>query len=149
MSHISFTYHLVFGTYRRQPAIIIEHERELYKYIYNFAMARGVIVRRIGGMPDHVHILCDIPPKIAVADFVKSLKSESSKFMRVNPHFTRWERWAEGYGGFTVDASLRANRVEYIMNQKRHHAGISFEQEYRAMLTEAGISGDEETLGDR
>lgn len=118
MSHTSLTYHLVFGTYRRANVILIPHERELYKYMYDFAVNRGALVRWIGGMPDHVHMLCDIPPKIAVADFVKLLKSETSKFMRVNPHFPGWQGWAEGYGAFTVDASGREARVRYIKSQK-------------------------------
>lgn len=87
MSYTALTYHIVFGTYRRKNVININHERELYKYMYDFATERQVLVRRIGGMPDHVHIICDIPAKLAVADFVKLLKSESSKFMKINPHF--------------------------------------------------------------
>ncbi len=138
MSHTALTYHLIFGTYRRKKVIVIDHERELYKFIFDFAGNRGVKVRRIGGMPDHVHILCDIPAKIAVSDFIKLLKSETSKFMRINPHFPTWEKWAEGYGAFTIDASLREARVKYIMNQKTHHGRLSFEDEYRDLLIEAG-----------
>ena len=82
MSHIAFTYHLVFATYNRCPTIVQEHERELYNFIYRFLIKRDVFIRRIGGMPDHVHLLCDIPPKHAVADVMKLLKIESSKFMQ-------------------------------------------------------------------
>lgn len=142
MSYTSFTYHLVFGTYRRQNVIVPEHERELYKYIYSFSTERGVMIRRIGGMPDHIHILCDIPAKLSVAEYVKLLKAESSKFMRVNSHFPLWDRWAEGYGGFTVDASLREARKLYIMNQKQHHARVSFRSELLTLLEEAGIETD-------
>lgn len=49
MSHTSLTYHLVFGTYRRANVILIPHERELYKYMYDFAVNRGALVRWIGG----------------------------------------------------------------------------------------------------
>ncbi len=145
MSHTVFTYHIVFGTYLRKRVIDINHERELYKYIYDFSTSKGIKIRRIGGMPDHIHILCDIPPKIAVADFIKILKSETSKFMRMNSHFPFWEGWAEGYGGFTVDASLRSERVAYIMNQKQHHSRFNFEDEYRQIMTEAGYTMPEDT----
>ena len=143
MSYISFTYHLVFSTYCRRETIDIAHERELYKYIYDFSTARGVTVRRIGGMPDHVHILCDIPPRMAVAEFVRSLKAETSKFMRANGHFPKWEKWSDGYGGFTIDAASRNTRINYIMHQKKHHSGRSFEDEYRELLLDAGLSPDE------
>lgn len=148
MSYTALTYHIVFGTYRRKNVININHERELYKYMYDFATERQVLVRRIGGMPDHVHIICDIPAKLAVADFVKLLKSESSKFMKINPHFPYWERWASGYACLTVDAALRTARAQYVMNQKVHHAKLSFEDEFRDLLREAGIDSDSSILGD-
>lgn len=148
MSHTAFTYHLVFGTYRRKPVINIEHERELYKYMYDFVTARKAKVWRIGGMPDHVHLLCDIPSTISVADFVKLLKSESSKFMRVNPHFPHWESWANGYAGFSVDASLIDARVQYIINQKAHHSRMTFQDELRAIMREAGLDADGPILGE-
>ncbi|MBD5210683.1 MAG: IS200/IS605 family transposase [Bacteroidales bacterium] len=149
MSHLSLTYHLVFGTYCRIQVITPDHEKELYKFMCDFASVQGVYVRRIGGMPDHVHILCDIPPKIAVADFIRLLKSESSKFLRVNPHFPFWEKWAEGYGAFTVDASSREARRQYIMNQKEHHRRLSFAEEYRNFLLEMGFTETTPILGDK
>ena len=139
MSYCSLTYHFIFGTHERQNVINISHERELYKYIYDFCKERGCFVRRIGGMPDHIHLLCDILSKLSVAEFIKLLKTETSKFMRVNPHFPNWQGWAEGYAAFTVDVSLRQVRVEYIMNQKNHHQSISFSDELRNFLIEAGI----------
>ncbi len=87
MSHISLTYHLIFSTHQRLPSIPIAHEREMYKFLFDFSTQRGVKIWRIGGMPDHIHILCDIPPKLSVADYVKLVKAETSKFMRTNPHF--------------------------------------------------------------
>ena len=75
--------------------------------MHDFSKEHGIFIRRIGGLPVHVHMLCDISAKIAVSEFVKLIKTETSKFMRVNPHFPKWEGWSEGYGGFTVDASLR------------------------------------------
>lgn len=148
MSHTSLTYHLIFGTYRRMNVINIDHERELYKFMYDFSMKRGVKVWRIGGMPDHVHFLCDIPPKLSVSDFVKLLKGESSKFMRVNKNFPLWNGWAEGYGGFSVDASLLEVRIRYIMNQKQHHGRVSFVDEYKDMLRSVGFPEDTPILGD-
>lgn len=145
MSHTALTYHLIFSTYYRQPVINIEHEKELYKYICDFSIYRGVFVRRVGGMPDHVHLLCDIPPKIALSDFVQLLKAESSKFMRVNPNFPNWQGWTAGYGAFTVSSDIREAVRRYIMNQKQHHCHHSFADEYKTILMEAGIKYDDTT----
>ena len=85
-------------------------------------------------MPDHVHLLCDIPPKLALADFVRLLKCETSKFLTANEHFPCWNGWSEGYGAFTVDASMRETRRQYIMNQKEHHAVHSFQEELDELI---------------
>ena len=139
MSYISLTYHFIFGTRYRKQTIDQRYEKELYKFMYNFLVKRNVVVRRIGGMPDHVHILCDIPPKYAVSDVIKLLKIESSKFMKINEHFPIWEGWADGYGGFTIDASLAETRRQYIMNQRQHHSRMGFDEELRIFLSECGL----------
>ena len=98
------------------------------------------MIRRIGGMPDHVHILCDIPAKIAVAEFVKRLKTESSKFMKISDNFPYWEGWTEGYAAFTVDTTSRDMIKNYIMNQKEHHTQASLEEEFKALLEKHGVN---------
>ena len=142
MSHISLTYHLIFSTHQRLPSIPIAHEREMYKFLFDFSTQRGVKIWRIGGMPDHIHILCDIPPKLSVADYVKLVKAETSKFMRTNPHFPYWDRWSEGYGAFSVDTESREDRINYIMSQKDHHGCRSFTEEYKDILQHYHIPTD-------
>ena len=148
MSHSKSLYHITFCPWKRMKVINEEHERELYKFIYDFSEKRGVKVWRIGGMPDHVHLLCSIPPKLAVADYMKLMKTESSKFMRANPHFPEWRGWAEKYSHVTVDYCTRQTRIDYIKNQKQHHARVSFDDEYRAFLRKYDFPEDTPLLGD-
>ena len=74
-------------------------------------------------MPDHVHMLVSIPPKISVSSFMGYLKGKSSlmmfdrhanlKYKFGNRHF-----WAERYYVSTVglnDATVR----KYIRDQER------------------------------
>ncbi len=49
---------------------------------------------------------------------------------------------------FTVDASLRETRRQYIMKQKEHHRNLSFADEYRLFLREAGFTEFSSVLGD-
>jgi len=51
--------------------------------------------------------------------------------------------WAEGYGSFTCSYNDLGRLVEYIKNQQEHHKKISFEEEYRILLSEYGITPDE------
>ncbi len=143
MSFTKSVYHIVFGTKYRQPTIPIDVERKLYKILYDLMKNYGAFVYRIGGMPDHVHILVDITSKAALSDFVKRLKQESSYLLKKDSSFSNWNGWGEGYGAFTYSVSDIPTVIEYINNQKEHHKKVSFVEEYRQWLIEMGVSPDE------
>ncbi len=143
MSFSKSVYHIVFGTKHRQPTIAIEVERKLYKILYDLMKKYGAFVYRIGGMPDHVHILVDITSKVALTDFVKRLKQESSYLIKRDSSFPYWNGWAEGYGAFTYSISEIPSVTEYINNQKAHHKKVTFADEYRQWLLDMGVSADE------
>ena len=103
----------------------------------------GAFVYRIGGMPDHVHILVDISSKNTLSDFVKRLKQESSYLIKREDSCNSWNGWGEGYGAFTYSISDIPSVIEYINNQKEHHKKVSFIEEYRQWLIEMGVSPNE------
>ena len=74
MSYTNLVYHIVFRTYRSIPAIDEEHERELYAYAHGYITRHRAKLYRIGGMPDHVHLLVSLPPDLADSEFVRGLK---------------------------------------------------------------------------
>ena len=57
--------------------------------------------------------------------------------------FPAFKGWAEGHGSFTCSYKDMGRLVEYIKNQKEHHKKITFEEEYRILLLEYGITPDE------
>ena len=142
MSFTLLNYQLVFSTCRREPVISTEHERLLYEKLYRIAKSHGAFVHRIGGMPDHVHLLVSLPPALSLSKFVQNLKQESSVYMKSAPQFPKWGGWSEGYGGFSVSYSALESVKEYIIGQKQHHTRRSFREEYRDFLLENGISED-------
>ena len=143
MSFTKLIYHIVFSTKYRQNTIPVDFERDLYALILHIVNKQSGHLHRIGGMPDHIHMLVDIPTNISVANFVKKIKQESSFLMAQNPNFPNWNGWEEGYGAFTYSvAELQAVKA-YIKNQKEHQRRVSFIEEYRAWLIEMGVSPDE------
>ena len=80
---------------------------------------------------------------MALSDFVKRLKQESSYLLRKDSTFSDWNGWAEGYGAFTYSTTEIPNVIEYINNQKEHHKKVSFIEECRQWLIEMGVSPDE------
>ncbi len=141
MSFTKLTYHIVFATKNRMQTITAEHERELYAMIHHIINKNGGYLHRINGMPDHVHILVDLPPTIAVATFIQAVKRESSAMMSNSvAKFPNWVGWQEGYGCFSYSAADIPKIKNYIINQKTHHKTISFVEEYRNWLIEMGVS---------
>ncbi len=67
------TYHLVFGTKHRAPALAKAHRDDLCRFIWGVLKARNCHLYRIGGVDDHVHILTSLHPTVALADLVKEI----------------------------------------------------------------------------
>ena len=72
-------------------------------------------------MPDHIHLVISIPPKLAVATLIGHLKGASSH--RVNEMFVSHNSfaWQSEYGVFSVSEKSLSRVVDYVNNQKKHH----------------------------
>ena len=139
MSYTQTLYHIVLRTHRSENTIVTTYERDLYSYILGFVDNIGGHLYRIGGMPDHVHILVSLPPSLAMSKFVQDLKVATSKWLKTNTNFPHFAGWSKEYAGFTYSMRDRDMIVNYIARQKEHHRTITFAEEYRAFLVENGI----------
>ena len=74
MSYTQTSYHIILRTHCSIPAIVEDHERELYSYMLGFINNKGGRLYRIGGMPDHVHLFVSLPATLAMSKFVQELK---------------------------------------------------------------------------
>ena len=98
MSYTKLLYHIVFRTFQSVPAIKQENEKELYHYIWSFCQQQKCRLHRINGMPDHLHLLVEVHPSIAISDFVKQLKNASHKWLEKQSHlFPDFYAWSKGY----------------------------------------------------
>ena len=100
----------------------------------------------IGGVEDHVHLLVNLPPAIALSDAVRDIKANASKWVDDN-HLTKdGFEWQKGYGAFTVSYSNIETVREYIRNQQKHHQVRTFREEYIEFLKRHGIEFEERYL---
>ena len=143
MSYTTSYYHIVIRTYRSEPTINEEHERELYAYIYGIAKNLKCQTYRIGGIADHIHMFVSLPSYLSLASFVQRVKTDSSKWLKANPHFPRFCGWGREYAGFSYSLRDKDMIVGYIMKQKEHHRKKTFAEEHRTFLAENGVSIDE------
>ena len=77
-SYRQILYHLVFRTKDSRKTLIKEHSHELYAYILGIIRNRNGFLYRINGMEEHLHILSDLHPGFALADYMRDIKSSSS-----------------------------------------------------------------------
>jgi REP element-mobilizing transposase RayT len=136
-------YHLVFRTKYSEQAIKQEHAPELYKYIWGIIKNNGSVLFRINGMEDHVHILSDLHPSIALADYVKDIKVASSRWMKESGFFPGFKGWGIKYCALTYSYQERGRVMNYIKNQQEHHKEESFQDEIKRLFKEHGIDLDE------
>ena len=138
MSYTNLVYHIVWRTYRSIPTIVAEHERDLYAYIHGYIHAHNGKLYRIGGMPDHIHMLLSIPPNIAVSEFMRGLKFSTNNWLKNSSDFPHFSGWGEGFAAFTYSKEQIPVVKQYIMNQREHHKVTTFAEEYRKFILENG-----------
>jgi REP element-mobilizing transposase RayT len=142
-SYRQLLYHLVFRTKDSLPTIRQEHVDQLYAYITGIIKNKNSHLYRINGVENHLHVLTDLHPSLALADFMKDVKVSSSIWMKNVDLFPAFNGWADGYGSFTCSFKDVERLIHYIKNQQEHHRKMTFEDEYRRLLTEAGIKIEE------
>ena len=120
-----------------------DHQSRLWDYLAGIARNHGMQVMAVGGTQNHIHILVVLPSDIALSDAVRTLKANSSRWMRETDRLFAWQ---EGYGAFSVSPSQLERVKQYIANQPAHHATHSFEQEFLAMLQAANIPVEAECV---
>jgi REP element-mobilizing transposase RayT len=141
--------HIVFSTKHRQPFLGDKKVRAAcHAYLAGTCKARGSPSLIVGGVADHVHILCTLSREESIAVLVRELKRESSKAMKEKAPDLRAFYWQSGYGAFSVSPSHVALLKDYIANQEEHHRQESFQDEFRRLLKKYGVAYDEKHVWD-
>ena len=75
--------HLVFSTKDRQPFLQdLSIRDEMHRYLGGTLNGLDCPVICVGGVADHVHILCQLGRSIAVSNLIRELKRESSAWVK-------------------------------------------------------------------
>ena len=126
--------HLVFHIAYNSPKIQGEDINRLYHYINNYTDSLRCPILAIGGMPDHIHILLNLGKDLAISEFVRNIKANTSRWLKtINPHY-RLFSWQNGYGAFSVSPSGIERTIKYIRNQHEHHRYRTMEEEIKWLL---------------
>lgn len=137
---------LVFAVKHRESLINEGIRVDLQKYITGIVSNQNHKMLAIYIMPDHCHVLIGLNPKQAIADLVRVIKSNSSKWLNENKLTRHRFQWQEGYGAFTYGQSQLQIVINYILNQKEHHSKKTFQEEYIDFLVKFQIDHEEQYL---
>ena len=142
-TYTQILYHVVFATKDRRPALSDSRRDVLYRYMSGVIKNSHCRTVWINGVKDHVHILLSLHPTVALADLLKDMKVASSGWIKEKGVFPNFVGWQEGYGAFTYALRDEPELIMYLKGQEEHHRKVTFEEEYRKLLLEAGIKTDE------
>ncbi len=130
LSHTKWVckYHIVFTPKYRRKAIYGQYKESIGEILRSLCNHKGVEIIEGRLMPDHIHMLVSIPPKLSVSSFMGYLKGKSAlmifdkhanlKYKYGNRHF-----WAEGYYVSTVGLNEATIR-KYIQEQDKHDISV-------------------------
>jgi len=141
--------HLIWSTKNRYPFLKDEGLRqEMHAYLAGACKKMGCRPLKVGGIEDHVHIACQLSRQISIADLVRGLKKESSKWAKGRDVSLDNFYWQEGYGAFAVSPSHLGALQEYVANQVKHHQQTDFKSEFLRLLKKYDVEYDERYVWD-
>lgn len=144
MSKVNVLYHIVFCTKNRDMTLDRQPREQLYRYIWKMIQERKCHLYRIGGIENHVHILLNLNPTVALADLMRELKANSSGWLKWNPLFPNFKGWGKEYYAATLAYADRNRVIDYIRDQEIHHNGENFDKEIKGLCNTEGMTLYEE-----
>ena len=146
MSNTSLLYHIVFSTKGRKPLLEEDITKRLCKYIVGIARNIESNIFIVNGPADHIHIVASLNSQTTVAEFVRTIKSNSSRWIHKTFPNMHDFAWQDGYSAFTVSYSGLGKVIEYIRGQQEHHKKMSFSEELIVFLQKHNIDYDEKYI---
>ena len=141
--------HLVFSTKHRQPFLHDADFRErAHAYLAGTCNNLDSPALKVGGVADHVHLLCRLGKTQDVSTLIRELKRESSKWVKEQQPQLADFYWQAGYGAFSISPTHVAALINYIANQTEHHRHESFQDEFRRLCRKYGVEIDERYVWD-
>jgi len=135
--------HAIFSIKGRENIITQNFREDLFKYISGILNQNKQYSLAVNGYKDHVHLFFELHPTKALADIIRIVKTNSSKWINENRFVKGKFAWQEGYGAFSHSRSQRDDVIKYIMNQEKHHGKRTFREEYLDLLEKFKIDFDD------
>ena len=149
MSHTctKLIYHCVFGTKDRRRSITDDLRPRLHRYVGGILERVRASLIAFGGTEDHIHLVIELRADMSVAEAMRLVKTNSSKWIHDTSTDQSRFGWQGGYAAFSASCSGVREVVGYVENQREHHRRRTFEEEYTVLLARHGLADGESLVG--
>src|SRR5437764_5045637 len=107
--------HTVFSTKERRPFLRdLSLRQELHRYLGGILTNLDCQPIIVGGVEDHVHLLCALSRTCEAAAMVKEVKRGSSLWLKTKSPDLQEFAWQGGYGIFSIGFSQIESVRDYI-----------------------------------
>lgn len=107
----------------RERSVTRDAAALLQGFLREAARERGAWVVEIGVVPDHVHVLLQLPPVIDLPRLAQAFKGASARVinrdLRTDPRL----KWAKGYDARSVSPKALFRVADYVRSQTARHGG--------------------------
>ena len=134
MSYTSLNHHVVFSTKERRAFLDPKHIQAVCKYIGGIVRNQKGCLLTANGVSDHVHLALSLHPERNLAETVKAIKANSTRWIHEQFPELEFFSWQEGYSAFSVSYSGLDKVLAYIHSQPEHHKKMTFEEELLSLL---------------
>ena len=142
MSYTSLHYHIVFSTKDRRPYFREGDNERLNAYFGGMIRNMKAKLHIVNSTADHIHLAAGLHPDTSLSSFIRTIKTNSSKWIHDTFESLDKFSWQEGYSAFSVSYSGIDKVIQYIATQQEHHKKLSFEEELTLRLQKHNIEYD-------
>ena len=131
--------HSVWATLERRPLLSKPVAAKVSAYLTEYASEKEIYMKINYVNRDHVHVLVDLPTRLAIDELMQLLKGSSSHWVNENNLLPCKFAWGRGYGAFSVSHSGINKVARYIAAQEEHHLKRSFSDELKLFVERYGL----------
>ena len=115
--------HITWHTKNNAPVLIEIIEDRLHHYLeHETRKTKNVFFHAVGGTENHIHLVATIPPSLLISEWIGKLKGGSSFYINHEIANRKLLDWQDGYGVVSFGTKDLKWVIEYVNNQKEHHA---------------------------
>jgi len=138
--------HIIFSTWHCRTFIREAVRKRLEPCIVDILSGVSSYTEELYAHPDHLHVLCTLPPDFSPEQLISRVKTDSTLWLRESG--LKSFSWQDGYAAFSVSPLKVGAVIKYLYNQPRHHQKLSWKDEMRMFYEFYQMDYDERYVWD-